>query len=94
MDNKCSQCGRKQASVNYNCEACEAELIDNGELVDALTFWDRKKPSTLKQMIIPLAIITVSGILSAAADTNLILFVGMAAAAIYYYKLVNAKANS
>jgi uncharacterized membrane protein YvbJ len=94
MVRKCPHCGREQTADNYNCDLCKEELLDNGELIDALTFWDRKKPSTIKQIIIPLIIITVAGILSAALDTYLILFIGMALAAIYYYRLVNSKVKS
>jgi hypothetical protein len=87
MVRQCPHCRKIQQSLdNYTCEFCEKELIDNGQLIEALTFWDIKKTASITQNLIPLGLITASGIASAALNTYLILFVGIAAAAIYYLK--------
>jgi hypothetical protein len=87
MVRQCPHCRMKQQSLdNYTCEFCDEELIDNGQLIEALTFWDVKKTATITQNLIPLCLITASGIVSTALNTYFILFVGIAAVAIYYLK--------
>jgi hypothetical protein len=86
MVRQCEHCGMKQSLYNYTCESCGTDLIDSGQLTETLTYWGKGKPSSMTQILIPLGLITASGIVSAALGTHLILFVGIAAAAIYYFK--------
>lgn len=86
MARQCSQCNHKEHSFNsYSCSICGSDLVDNGQLVDALTLWGKEDTPVLKYAI-PLGLVAASGALSAAFDTHLILYFGIAASAIYYLK--------
>lgn len=86
MARQCTQCHKEYSLDCYTCESCGADLIDNGQLVDALTFWENKNTSIIKAYLVPLGLVTVSGILAAAFDSHLVLYFGIAAAIFYYTK--------
>jgi hypothetical protein len=85
MKIKCSQCLTGQSTNHYTCEQCGTELIENGTLVDALTYWDVNKTSDIATYLIPLGLAVIAGVAAAMLHTNIIAVAGVAAAAIFYY---------
>lgn len=86
MVRQCHFCGY-ELSQGYSCKSCGTDLIDNGQLIDALTLWGVNQSISPKRNFIPLALFTVSGIASVGFGANWMLFVGIAAAVIYYFKM-------
>jgi len=83
----CPHCHSQQSQDNRICEVCGWELIDNGQLFDALDFYSKKRRPVIIQNLMPLGIIILSGIASAALNILWILGAGFVIAAAVYYKL-------
>jgi predicted amidophosphoribosyltransferase len=86
MNRQCPQCHFQYPSDQILCTQCEAELIDNGYLLDSLAFWNTETPSKFRIRIIPLSLVVLSGVISFLLHTNLFLFVGIIAALLYNYR--------
>ncbi|TDF98048.1 hypothetical protein [Paenibacillus piri] len=86
MHAKCPHCLASQSSSPYTCENCGIELVENGALVDALTYWNANKASdNASYHLIPLGLTAIAGAAAAWLNTSLIAIAGAVAAAVFFF---------
>ncbi|WP_282939268.1 hypothetical protein [Paenibacillus sp. RC67] len=80
----CPHCSESCSAYKFTCVHCGEELADNGYLIDSLTYWDDQKPTQPARILLSLTLLSASAITASLLHAPLVLYAGIAAAAVYY----------
>ncbi|WP_028552254.1 hypothetical protein [Paenibacillus sp. UNC451MF] len=80
----CPHCSESCSVYEFTCVHCGEELVNNGYLIDSLTYWDVQEPPQPARILLSLTLLSASAVAASLLHAPLVLYAGIAAAAVYY----------